>query len=116
MKKSPVNVAKFTPLDSKILIEPDSAKNSSILIPDNAKSDYLLPFGTVRAVGPGRHTEHGAFIAMDLSVGDRVQVSQWNGQAVEVNGQMMICMERVFVAGLIVDPPKGMEVVKGGKN
>lgn len=115
MKKSPLNVAGFTPLDAKVLVEPDSAKNSSILIPDSSKENYLLPFGTVRAVGPGRW-DFGHFQAMDLSVGDRVQVSQWHGQAVELNGQMMICMERVFIIGKIIDAPKGFESIKGGKN
>lgn len=115
MKKSPLNVAKFTPLDSKVLVKVDGTENSAIIVPENVKDKYLTPFGTVIAAGPGRTTEHGAFIPMDLIPGDRIQVAEWQGQAVEVNGQIMICMERAFIIGKIVEAPKGLESIQGGK-
>lgn len=116
MTKSSLNVLSFTPLDSKVLVKVFGTEKSSIIVPDTAKDKYLVPFGEVIAAGPGRTTEHGAFIPMDLVPGDMIQVSQWQGQAVEVKGQILICMERAFIIGKIVPMPKGLEVLKGGKN
>jgi len=71
----------FKPLGNRIVVEPneDQAQVSSggIYIPDTAKEKPQE--GTVIAVGPGRLTDEGKRIAMDVEVGDVVVYSKYGG-------------------------------------
>jgi len=71
----------FKPLGNRIVVEPneDQAQVSSggIYIPDTAKEKPQE--GTVIAVGPGRLTDEGKRIAMDVGVGDVVVYSKYGG-------------------------------------
>ena len=71
----------FKPLGNRIVVEPneDQAQVSSggIYIPDTAKEKPQE--GTVIAVGPGRLTDEGKRIAMDVEVGDVVIYSKYGG-------------------------------------
>jgi chaperonin GroES len=69
---------------------------SGIVIPDSAaeKPDQ----GEVLAVGPGKKTEDGKLIPMDLKVGDKVLFGKYAGQSVKVDGDevLVIREEEVF--------------------
>jgi len=71
----------FKPLGNRIVVEPneDQAQVSSggIYIPDTAKEKPQE--GNVVAVGPGRLTDEGKRIAMDVEVGDVVIYSKYGG-------------------------------------
>ena len=71
----------FKPLGNRIVVEPneDQAQVSSggIYIPDTAKEKPQE--GTVIAVGPGRLTDEGKRIAMDVEAGDVVVYSKYGG-------------------------------------
>lgn len=112
---SKINVASFTPRDNLILIEPDFAKNTSIIIPENVKAP-LSPFGTVVAVGPGRLLENGERAHHGLFPGNRVQVHGWAGQPVEIKGRAMLCCDANYVIGIIEDlPPSNILPIGKGK-
>ncbi len=71
----------FKPLGNRIVVEPseEDAEMSAggIYIPDTAKEKPQE--GTVVAVGPGKLTDDGKRIPMELSVGDTVVYSKYGG-------------------------------------
>ena len=68
----------FKPLGNRVVIEPSEAEEQmsagGIYIPDTAKEKPQE--GTVVAVGPGRLTDEGNRVPMDVQVGDTVVYSQ----------------------------------------
>jgi chaperonin GroES len=71
----------FKPLGNRIVVEPseDKAAMSSggIYIPDTAKEKPQE--GKVVAVGPGKLTDDGKRIPMEIKVGDMVVYSKYGG-------------------------------------
>ena len=70
----------FKPLNERIVVKPierDSTTKSGIVLPDTAKEKPQE--GEVFAVGPGRMTEDGKRIPMELKVGDKVLYSKYGG-------------------------------------
>ena len=71
----------FKPLGNRVVIEPNEGDEQvsagGIYIPDTAKEKPQE--GTVVAVGPGRLTDEGTRVAMEISVGDLVVYSKYAG-------------------------------------
>lgn len=66
------NVSSFQPLQDWVLLDPIPMNETigGIAIPDRAEFD--LPRALVVAAGPGKFTEDGAFIEMNVKPGDVV--------------------------------------------
>ena len=71
----------FQPLGDRVVIEPsddeEQMTSGGIYIPDTAKEKPQT--GTVVAVGPGKLTDEGARLQMDVAVGDTVVYSKYSG-------------------------------------
>ena len=71
----------FKPLGNRVVIEPtesdEQMSTGGIFIPDTAKEKPQE--GTVVAAGPGRLTDEGKRVPMDLKVGDTVVYSKYAG-------------------------------------
>ncbi len=71
----------FQPLGDRVVIEPsedeEQMTSGGIYIPDTAKEKPQT--GTVVAVGPGKLTDEGARLPMDVAVGDTVVYSKYSG-------------------------------------
>jgi chaperonin GroES len=71
----------FKPLGNRVVVKPNEAEESmsagGIYIPDTAKEKPQE--GVVVAAGPGRQTEDGNRVAMELVVGDNVVYSKYAG-------------------------------------
>ena len=76
----------FKPLGNRIVVEPleEEAQMSAggIYIPDTAKEKPQE--GQVVAVGPGKLTDEGKRIPMDVEVGDTVVYSKYGGTEYKV--------------------------------
>jgi chaperonin GroES len=73
-------VANFTPLGERVVVQPielEQQTKGGIFLPDTAKEKPQE--GKVVAVGPGRVTDDGTRIPMELSKGDRVIYSKFAG-------------------------------------
>lgn len=73
-------MAKFIPLGDRIIVkatEEEPITASGLVLPDSAKEKPQE--GEVVAVGPGRVTDDGTHVAMELSVGDKVIYSKYAG-------------------------------------
>jgi chaperonin GroES len=73
-------VVNFTPLAERVIVKPieqEQTTRGGIVLPDTAKEKPQE--GEVIAVGPGRVSDAGTRIPMELAVGDRVVYSKYAG-------------------------------------
>jgi len=71
---------KFAPLGERLVVSPidqEETTSSGIILPDTAKEKPQE--GKVVAVGPGRLTDEGKHVPMELKVGDTVIYSKFAG-------------------------------------
>ena len=84
---------KLQPLADRIVVKPmqkEEKTKGGIIIPDTAKEKPQE--GEVVAVGPGKMTDDGKRIAMDLKVGDRVIYSKYGGAEIKIDDVEMIIL------------------------
>ena len=71
----------FKPLGNRVVVEPiegdESVSSGGIFIPDTAKEKPQE--GKVVAVGPGKMTDEGKRVPMEIEVGDVVIYSKYGG-------------------------------------
>jgi chaperonin GroES len=85
--------AKLQPLADRLVVKPtqkEEMTKGGIYLPDTAKEKPQE--GEVIAVGPGRMTDDGKRIAMDLKVGDRVIYSKYGGSEIKIDDVEMIIL------------------------
>ena len=81
-------MVKFTPLGERLIVKPleeEQTTSSGIILPDTAKEKPQE--GEVVAVGPGRVTDEGARVPMDVQMGDRIIYSKYAGTEYKDDGQ-----------------------------
>jgi chaperonin GroES len=92
--------AKLQPLADRVLVKPiekEEMTKSGIYLPDTAKEKPQE--GEVLAVGPGKLTDDGKRIPMDLKVGDRVIYAKYGGTEIKVDAEdLMILRESDILA------------------
>jgi len=85
--------AKLQPLADRVLVKPiekEEMTKSGIYLPDTAKEKPQE--GEVIAVGPGKMTDDGKRIAMDLKVGDTVIYAKYGGTEIKVDDDELIIL------------------------
>lgn len=90
------------PLQDRVIIkrlDNERKTASGIVIPDSAaeKPDQ----GEVVAVGPGKKTEDGKVLAVDLKVGDKVLFGKYAGQSVKVDGEELLVIREEEILAVI---------------
>lgn len=81
------------PLEDRIVVRPAEAEEktaSGLVIPDSAKEKPQQ--GEVLAVGPGRRSDSGELIPLDISVGDRVVYSKYGGTEITIEGEDLLIL------------------------
>jgi chaperonin GroES len=81
------------PLGDRVVVKPierEEVTKSGIVLPDTAKEKPQE--GKVLAVGPGRLSEDGKRIAMDVAVGDVVIYTRYGGTEVKIDGEELIIL------------------------
>lgn len=95
--KSKSKAKKFSiqPLQNRVLVkrlEEELQKTAGgIIVPDTAKEKPQR--GKVMAVGPGRMTDDGKRIDVEVSVGDEVLFGKWSGSEITVDGEEYLFMK-----------------------
>ncbi|MCY4556059.1 MAG: co-chaperone GroES [Chloroflexi bacterium] len=95
-------MATFTPLGERIVIKPteqEAQTRGGILLPDTAKEKPQE--GEVVAVGPGRASDDGSRIPMELTVGDKVIYSKYAGTEYEDGDEEYLIMRESDVLAKI---------------
>ena len=79
---------KIRPLDDRVVVEPLEAEDKTsggILLPDTAKQKPQR--GRILAAGPGKLSEKGDRLVLNVKVGDEVLYGKYSGSEVEVEGR-----------------------------
>jgi len=85
--------AKIVPLGDRVVIKAvpkEEVSKGGIVLPDTAKEKPQE--GEIIAVGPGRLTDEGQRIAMEVKVGDRVIYSKYAGTEFKPDQEELIIM------------------------
>ena len=90
------------PLHDRVIVkrlDNERKTASGIVIPDSAaeKPDQ----GEIIAVGPGKRTEDGKLLPMDVSVGDKVLFGKYAGQTVKVEGDEVLVIREDEILAVI---------------
>jgi chaperonin GroES len=80
-------------------IEEDQKTKGGIIIPDTAKEKPQM--GEVIAAGPGKRTEDGKVLALDVKKGDRVLFSKYGGNDIKIEGEELLIMKEDDILGII---------------
>ena len=90
------------PLEDRILVRPEEGEEttaSGIVIPDTAKEKPQE--GTILAVGPGKRSETGDIIPMDVKEGDRVVYSKYGGTEIKVGAEELLILSARDVLAIV---------------
>jgi len=86
-------MTKIKPLGDRVVIKPiarEEVSKGGIILPDTAKEKPQE--GEIIAVGPGRLTDDGQRIAMEVKVGDMVIYSKYAGTEFKLDDQELVIM------------------------
>ncbi len=86
-------MAKIEPLGDRVVIKPtpkEEVSKGGIVLPDTAKEKPQE--GKIIAVGPGRLTDDGTRIAMEVKKGDKVIYSKYAGTEFRLDDEELVIM------------------------
>jgi chaperonin GroES len=90
------------PLRDRIVVkrrEEAEQKVGGIIVPDTAKEKPQE--AEVVAVGPGRLSDDGEVLPMDVKAGDRVMIGKWSGTEVTVDDTEYLILKEDEVLGVL---------------
>ena len=93
---------KVKPLADRVLVEALEAAEKTaggIYIPDNAKEKPQK--GKVIAAGPGKASDAGSLIKMEVKVGDVILYRKYSGTEVTVDGKEYLIMRESDILAII---------------
>lgn len=95
---------KITPLFDRIIVrreEPKDVVRGGIVLPDTAKEKPLE--GIVVAVGKGKRTDAGDFIAPVVKEGDKILIGKYSGTEVKVDGDDLVIVREDDILAVITE-------------
>lgn len=95
------------PLADRVIVKPAVAEEKTkggIIVPDTAKEKPV--WGDVIAAGPGRVTEEGKHVPMELKKGDRVLYGKYSGTEVTIDGEEYLIMRESDIFAIWPNPAK----------
>ncbi|MBI2849739.1 MAG: co-chaperone GroES [Chloroflexi bacterium] len=90
------------PLGDRIVVKPIERQETTkggIYLPDTAKEKPQE--GKVLAVGPGKLSEDGKRIAMDIKVGDTVLYARYGGTEYKLDGEEVMILRESDILGVM---------------
>jgi chaperonin GroES len=93
---------KMKPLADRVIIKPAAAEEKTkggIILPDTAKEKPVI--GEVVAVGPGKVTDDGKKVALEVKVGDKVLYGKYSGTEVTVEGEELLIMREADIFAIV---------------
>jgi chaperonin GroES len=92
----------LTPLDDRIVVSPQPADETTaggLIIPGTVDSRPTR--GTVLAKGRGRRTKKGAFLPLDVNVGDEVLFAEFVGTKITLAGNDVLILREEDLLGSV---------------
>ena len=93
---------KIKPLADRVIIKPAAAEERTkggIILPDTAKEKPVI--GEVVAVGPGKISDDGKKVAMEVKVGDKVLYGKYSGTEVTYEGDEYLIMREADIFAIV---------------
>jgi len=93
---------KIQPLADRVVVKPleeTQQKKGSIIIPDTAKEKPQQ--GKIMAVGPGRLSDEGKLVKLEVKKGDKVLYGKYSGTEVTIDGEEYLIMRESDVLAKI---------------
>jgi chaperonin GroES len=90
------------PLADRVIVKPMEAAEKTkggIILPDIAKEKPIE--GTIVAVGPGKVTEDGKQVKLEVKEGDKVLYGKYSGTEVTVEGEEYLIMRESDIFAII---------------
>ena len=90
------------PLADRVLVEALEAAEKTaggIYIPDNAKEKPQK--GKVIAAGPGKASDTGSIVKMEVKVGDTILYGKYSGTEVTVDGKEYLIMRESDILAIV---------------
>jgi chaperonin GroES len=90
------------PLADRVVVKPSEEMETmkgGIIIPDTAKEKPMQ--GEVIEVGPGKTTEEGKRLALEVKKGDRILYGKYSGTEVTVDGKELLIMRESDIFAVI---------------
>ena len=93
---------KIKPLADRVVIQPleaDEKTSGGIYLPDTAKEKPLM--GKVVAAGPGKVSDKGEKIALQVKAGDKVLYGKYAGTEITFEGSDYIIMHESDILAIV---------------
>ena len=90
------------PLADRLLVkrvDEVESKKGGIIIPDTAMEKPL--HAEVVAVGPGRMTDEGKRLTMDVKKGDKILIGKYSGTEVKIDGEEHLILREDDILGVL---------------
>lgn len=90
------------PLADRVVVKPSEAEEKTsggIILPDTAKEKPQE--GTVIAAGPGKISENGTKVAMEVKVGDKILYGKYSGTEIVIDGIEHLIMKESDILAVI---------------
>jgi chaperonin GroES len=81
------------PLADRVVVKPSAAEEKTkggIIVPDTAKEKPV--WGEVIATGPGKTSDEGKVIPLEVKIGDKVLYGKYSGTEVTIDGEEVLIM------------------------
>lgn len=93
---------KMKPLADRVIVKPSAAEEKTkggIILPDTAKEKPVI--GEVVATGPGKVTDDGKKVALEVKVGDKVLYGKYSGTEVTIEGEEYLIMREADIFAIV---------------
>ena len=93
---------KMKPLADRVVIKPspaDERTKGGIILPDTAKEKPVV--GEVVAIGPGKVSDDGKNVPMEVKVGDKVLYGKYSGTEVTYEGDEYLIMREADIFAIV---------------
>jgi len=95
---------KVKPLNDRVLVkrlEEVQVTKGGIVIPDTAKEKPIE--GRIMAVGPGKMSDAGNRMALQVKEGDKVLFGKYAGTEIKIEGEEYLMMREEDILGVVQD-------------
>jgi len=93
---------KIKPLGDRVIVKPSEAEEQTeggIILPDTAKEKPQK--GEIIAVGPGKKSDTGDTIPMEVKKGDQVLYGKYSGTEITIEGDEYLIMHENDILAII---------------
>ena len=93
---------KVNPLSDRVVVKPldeDEQMRGGLYIPDTAKEKPSQ--GEIVAVGPGKLSDDGTRLDMDVSMGDKVLYGKYSGTDVTLEGEEYLILRESDILAIV---------------